>query len=131
MAFSLLTNSGCQKKPLDYPFPVRTQIEWKNIFSSPENFYLVYIYSPFCGHCETIKSIMLEYAQKPNQPFYSLVFSDEVIVSFQSSVNVNIITDLKIKGTPTLLIVENHWIKENIAGAQEISMHFSQGKFRL
>jgi thiol-disulfide isomerase/thioredoxin len=77
-----------------------------------EGTYVVYYYSPFCGHCESIKQDILEFLSTfDTYDYYMLDTSDASGVS-----NFD-----EFYGTPTVFVVEDGVIQESYIGTFQIT----------
>ena len=104
-----------------YEEVIDKEILWGNIFDIDLDDYIVYFYSPSCGHCRSIKDIIISYALETDN-FYLLRFNEEVVVSHDVSKTIGVkdIENLSILGTPALIEIEEHEVIKNIAGSQAI-----------
>ncbi len=98
------------------------KIYWSTIFVQEEDNYYVYLYSVTCSHCNSIKNEMIEYALLEQEKIYFVSSSAEHVLTQEVNKyeQIDSLDDLKIKGYPTLLKLENHIVKKNLAGAKEI-----------
>lgn len=121
---------GCQMKSnedsntnrqYDYSDVEEKKIEWNELFSIEKESYLVYIYSPTCGHCNEIKQSVIEFALQSDD-FYFVLFAKEINVGnhIENSIGADNIDEVVILGTPTLLVIRNHVLTDNIAGSSTI-----------
>ncbi len=127
--FSLISCSGeevasesSQTSEHTYEEVSYLQIEWNDIFCVDEIYYLVYIYSEYCGHCNSMKNSIIDFALNPAKPLYFLKFSSEIPVStnVENTIGASDVSEVSILGTPTLLEIYDKKITSNIAGASEI-----------
>lgn len=105
----------------DYSDIENKKITWESIFSYGDDRYFVYIYSEKCGHCNEIKQTIIEYS-KTNEYFYFLECSSNIPIldSVDETIGQSDYEEIGILGTPTLLVIENHVLVENIAGSKAI-----------
>lgn len=91
-------------------------IFWNDIFKQIEDTYYVYLYSLSCSHCNSIKEYMIEKGLNNSVPIYFVSSSYEHNVATEGSVNVSTLSELFIKGYPTLLKIESKMVIKNLAG---------------
>ena len=125
--FALISCEGIKNKEvdlserqsvvLDYDDVSDYHINWCDIFKQELKEYLVYIYSKKCSHCRAIKEDVINYALKMKNVFF-VEFSSDVVVSsdITKTIGASRIEDLSILGTPTLIVIKDYIVKENIAG---------------
>ncbi len=127
--FSLISCSGeeavsesSESSEHTYEEVSHLQIEWNDIFYVDEIYYLVYIYSEYCGHCKSMKNSIIDYALNPAKPLYFLQFSNEIPTStnVENTIGATDVSEVSILGTPTLLEIYNKKLTSNIAGTSEI-----------
>lgn len=97
-------------------------IDWDDIFSILDEYYYVYVYSTHCGYCQKIKNPIIEFALSGNDNFYFVEFSNDVTVStnVSNTIGASSIEDLSILGTPSLVVIQNHYVTDNMAGLEAI-----------
>ena len=107
---------------LDYQDFEAQHIEWSTIFDIPQDAYLIYIYSPYCGHCKDIKDEVLSFANENKEVFYFVVYSNEITVlnNTEPIIGKSSYQDVGILGTPTLFFINNHVLVDVFTGSQEI-----------
>lgn len=105
-------------------------IRWEGIFDIDENNYFIYLYSPYCGHCQEIKKQVLLYAFCGEVDMYFIEISEEV--TFGSDIELTIgatsTEQLWILGYPSLLEIKNANLIANIAGAKGIKEKLRLGE---
>ncbi|NCA95789.1 MAG: hypothetical protein EOM74_02290 [Methanomicrobia archaeon] len=118
-----------EKEPLckpgtnhSYQEVVSKEITWSNIFNQTPEEYFVYFYSPFCGHCLSIKDLVIGTALCGKKDIYFVVSSIEVIITHDtgSTIGATSIEEMWIGGYPTLLQIRGGALMMNIAGATAI-----------
>lgn len=132
LLFSLLI-SGCSftkveatndkgNKGRDYSDYVDLQLEWKNLFLPAKSQYFVYIYSISCQHCNNIKQDVLTAVDEYRDWFYLIQYSSEIKTNSNvvDTIGKDLIEEVYILGTPTLLEISNHYVALNIAGEKDI-----------
>ena len=98
------------------------EILWSEVFDIDKEDYLVYFYSPTCGHCRSIKDQMISYASDDSHNMYLVKFSDDAVVStsVKNTIGITSVEDLSILGTPSLIEIVMHTLTKNIAGSEAI-----------
>ena len=106
---------------LDYDMFQNKMIEFENLFSSEVVDYYIYIYSPDCGHCESIKQDVLEVVSLRDN-IALLEFSEVIPIStsIDSTIGASDVSDISILGTPTMLEIYKNVLVQNVAGASPI-----------
>ena len=106
---------------LDYDMFQNKMIEFENLFSSEVIDYYIYIYSPNCGHCESIKQDVLEVVSLRDN-IALLEFSEVIPIStsIDSTIGASNVSDISILGTPTMLEIYKNVLVQNVAGASPI-----------
>ena len=95
-------------------------IFWSEIFKQSESEYYVYLYSETCSHCNSIKDLMIEYALTQKTTIYFIKSSSEHNLSDIASTGVNNLSDLYIRGYPSLLKLKDKTVISNLAGVTPI-----------
>ena len=106
---------------LDYDMFQNKMIEFENLFSFEVVDYYIYIYSPNCGHCESIKQDVLEVVSLRDN-IALLEFSEVIPIStsIDSTIGASDVSDISILGTPTMLEIYKNVLVQNVAGASPI-----------
>lgn len=106
---------------LDYHNFESQFVKWNQVLSLDKNQYFVYIFMVNCGHCNEIKQNVLCYASN-HTDFYFCEYSKEILVieDINETIGKGDIEEIGIKGTPTLLGIENGVLVMNIAGSKAI-----------
>ena len=118
--------SSCKNKGeviYDYEDVNERKIQWNEIFFPANTGYFVYIYSNNCGHCMNIKQKIINFIVDDLYPTYIVEFDSNIPISnnVDDTIGATNYNDVKIKGTPTLLMIENHILIMNVAGENQIS----------
>lgn len=97
------------------------KIDWSDCLSQKEDHYLVFFYSETCTHCHEIMGDVLSFAESNILKLYFLDIkaSDSKIPissNIDLTIGVNIVDELYIAGTPSIIEVENWTVKANVAG---------------
>ena len=113
--------SSQESAALDYDLVIDKIISWDEALSQSLEKYNVYVYSLTCGHCREIKETVISKAIERND-IYFIEYSKSIPVSedVSDTIGKNDITEIFILGTPTLLVVENGVLIDNLAGKNAI-----------
>ena len=97
-------------------------IKWDDIFAMTPRNYFVYFYSPYCGHCQSIKDLAINYSKCGEITMYFVEASTEVVVAKDTHLTIGVtsIEQLWILGYPSLVKIESGVVVINIAGANAI-----------
>ena len=73
-------------------------------------------------HCLSIKDQIEEFADTSIIPFYFVQYTDEIPIgtNVEITIGVTSVEECFIKGTPTLILIENGAVSFNIAGTEII-----------
>ncbi len=100
---------------------VTSKILWSDIFIQEEEYYMVYFYRVTCAHCNELKEDILNYYFINKKRMYFVEVDDTA--KYGSVGDLTLITcveDFYIFGTPFLIEMENHKIKNYYAGVTSI-----------
>ncbi len=97
-------------------------INWHGIFGIELEEYYVYFYSPYCGHCQTIKDKVIQYALCGSIQLFFVSPSNEVLLgmNIELTIGASSIEALWILGYPSLLKIKESTVTMNIPGATTI-----------
>jgi len=96
---------------------INSQISWLEALNQPQNNYLIFIYSETCGHCHDMIDEIIDFAESGILPTYFINMQKyQIPISYEIKDNVSDINELSIKGTPTILEIENKVAMVNISG---------------
>jgi thiol-disulfide isomerase/thioredoxin len=97
-------------------------IKWHDIFEMTPHHYYVYFYSPYCGHCQSIKDLVINYSMFGNVTMFFVEANREVTVAEDTylTIGATSIEQLWILGYPSLIEIESGLLIANIAGANAI-----------
>ena len=98
------------------------EIKWSDIFTVEYSHYYVYFYSPFCGHCLSIKNEVIRYSFCGSEKIFFVEASDEIKIGTNTELTIGATTveEVWILGYPSLVDIENGVLIMNIAGANTI-----------
>ena len=96
-------------------------LTWEELFSILEN-HFIYVYSETCYHCNSIKKQITDFANNSVYPLYFVEFNENIPIGndIESTIHATTVEGVFIKGTPTLILIENNEITFNIAGTEKI-----------
>ena len=105
----------------EYNITFDQKIIWSDCLSQKEDHYLIFFYSETCTHCHEIMGDVLSFAEDEILKMYFLdIKSSDTKIPISRNIDLTIgvdtVSDLFIAGTPSIVEVENHIVKANIAG---------------
>ncbi|MCQ2087381.1 MAG: thioredoxin family protein [Bacilli bacterium] len=124
--------SGCEAENTDYSSEEVLEtltsdypdefIEWKDLFNQKEESYFIYVFSYDCFYCKQTKMQILEFYEKSNYQLYFVEYTKEVPIghNITNTLGKKEIKDVFIKGTPSLILINDGVIKINVAGKSEV-----------
>jgi thiol-disulfide isomerase/thioredoxin len=97
-------------------------IKWADVFQITPYHYYVYFYSPYCGHCQSIKDLVINYSVCGEIPMFFVEANNEVVTSKDTHLTIGAtsIEQLWILGYPSLVEIESGVVIANTAGANAI-----------
>ena len=106
----------------DYDDFQEAYLEYNSLFYVQKSYYFAYIYSKHCGHCNNIKYKVFEFYYAHKDSFYFIEYSSliEITDNVVLTIGATSVCDVRILGTPTLLLIDNWTLSKNIAGEKEI-----------
>lgn len=112
---------------LDYPLE---KVSWKDVLNMEDKRYFAYVFSYDCYYCKEIKDDVLKFANSSVLKVYFIEYSKEITLGqyTENTIGKNTIEDIFIKGTPTLLLIENKRISLNVAGKTNVLETISRFK---
>ena len=107
-----------------YEIVQNNQIKWSDIFLQTDDHYLVFCYSETCDHCHQIMGDVISFSESEIVETYFLNTKEQDIkIPIKNEVILTLgmskVDDLFIAGTPSLLEIENHIVKNNIPGKDD------------
>ena len=125
VAISLVACGSKKEEPIkeyDYEDVGDQMICWNEILSIDSESYYAYIFSRTCGHCNEIKQQVISYALNNKERFYFVEYSKDIpiITDASSVIGKDNVCDIGIVGTPSMFLVANHVVMENIVGSKNI-----------
>ena len=98
---------------------------WSNIFTRLEDDYLIYLFSTTCNHCNAIKEEVIEFALSDIYPIYFIYSSPEITIDSKKAENIGVssLSELGIRGYPTLLVLDDKVVTKNLAGESQITSY--------
>ena len=108
----------------EYGIVQNNQIIWSEIFKQEEDRYLVFFYSETCNHCHQIMGDVIAFSQaEVVKTYYLNTKEQDIKISINPATELTIGMDtpdeLFIAGTPTIMEIKNHCVKNNIPGKDE------------
>ena len=104
--------------------PASLQIKWADCLTQEEEDYLVFFHSDTCSHCQEIMGDVIAFSHEDIKKTYfaNIIFEGEKIrveKDKEALVGVDNIEEFYIRGTPTIIEVENGVVTANIAGKDD------------
>ena len=114
-------NEKAVAQEYDYADVKHLRICWDEILSQTQDSYYAYVYSETCGHCNEIKQEVITYALS-HEAFFFISYSSHIPIIDDPLITIDKseVSDLGIVGTPTLFVINEHRVKENIVGKNSI-----------
>ena len=90
---------------------------YSDIFSIESDIYYVYFYSTTCPHCNNLKEFIIPLALQRGD-IYFVEASQEIVFlkSVEETIGLTSIEGFGILGYPSLIKIEEHIVKKNLAG---------------
>lgn len=90
---------------------------YSDIFSIESDIYYVYFYSTTCSHCNNLKEFIIPLALQRGD-IYFVEASQEIVFlkSVEETIGLTSIEGFGILGYPSLIKIEEHIVKKNLAG---------------
>lgn len=114
---------GCNLKNNEAVVHDENIIDIENVFLQKEESYYVLFYLDSCLSCRNVKVFFIKKKPSLNHNLYYIdVKNADFMVDFdKSNVELKNYLDIKIHFVPTLFIIENKMVKEEIIGQKEIT----------
>lgn len=108
----------------EYEINANLLISWDNCLSQKENHYLVFFYSKSCQHCHQIMGDVLSFSESNIVKTYFLDTKNpnnnvQLSNDIDKTIGVSKTDELFIVGTPTLLEIEDGYVKANVPGKED------------
>lgn len=108
----------------EYEINANLLISWDDCLSQKENHYLVFFYSKSCQHCHQIMGDVLSFSESNIVKTYFLDTKDpnnnvQLSNDIDKTIGVSKTDELFIVGTPTLLEIEDGYVKANVPGKED------------
>ncbi len=99
-------------------------IFYSEIFKQQQVTYFVYFYSLTCSHCASIKNEIIEFALSKKETIFFIKSSPEITIDENKAkeINVSNISDLAIRGYPSLIKIDESTLTLNVAGIAPIKL---------
>ena len=108
----------------EYEINANLLISWDDCLSQKETHYLVFFYSKSCQHCHQIMGDVLSFGESNIVKTYFLDTKDpnnnvQLSNDIDKTIGVSKTDELFIVGTPTLLEIEDGFVKANVPGKED------------
>jgi len=108
----------------EYEINANLLISWDDCLSQKENHYLVFFYSKSCQHCHQIMGDVLSFSESNIVKTYFLDTKDpnnnvQLSNDIDKTIGASKTDELFIVGTPTLLEIEDGYVKANVPGKED------------
>jgi len=102
-------------------YPIEKLIIWADALTK-EGEYFAYIFSRKCFYCNQIKEAVITFSELCQIGFYFIEFTDGIPIANETDLTIGKkeISEIFIKGVPSLMKVKNGEVVANYAGAKEI-----------
>lgn len=98
-------------------------IIWSDTFKLSDNDYCVYYFSKICDYCEEARDEVIDIALTRKMPIYFCseggVITDRSLIP-ESTIGIDNILYLKIKGFPSVINIKNSKISSHYAGKSQV-----------
>lgn len=126
-------SNGNEKKQGDIPNHeyseiVDKKIKWNDIFFAKSNEYYIYCYFSHCTHCHSIKNEVIHIALNSDKDI-RFCEDDNTVISdcdLNQTIGKSKVSDVFIKGFPSVIKITNHKISHNICGATKVIQFIRQ-----
>lgn len=108
----------------EYEINANLLISWDDCLNQKESHYLVFFYSKSCQHCHQIMGDVLSFSESNIVKTYFLDTKDpnnnvQLSNDIDKTIGVSKTDELFIVGTPTLLEIEDGYVKANVPGKED------------
>ena len=111
----------------DYDIVQSQQIRWLDILNQQEENYIVFIYSETCGYCHDMLDEIVDFATERILPTYFVNSSiDRIQISDDYGIGIMDINDLSIKGTPSIIEVNEQMVVANVPGIDQCLSYLNE-----
>lgn len=101
------------------------EIKQEQIFLQKENNYAVLVYLDTCLACRNTKMFLNEMEKRENKIIYYLDFNEcKFVTNHENNLNINNYKDIYIELVPTLLLIENKVIVNELVGYKDIVKNY-------
>lgn len=97
-------------------------IFWNDIFLQNDLKYFVYVFSYDCYFCNQTKECISKLNTCSMLPLYLIEFNKEIPIKYEIEKTIKATSneDLFIRGTPTLILINNKKVELNVAGKNDV-----------
>ena len=128
-SLAILTScsSGCcssteeKKSFTEYEIVSKQSITWEDVFKQQDR-YAVFFYNEYCSYCHEMQSEIVDFAFINIIPTYFIdtTYSNVVIKKDKDPITgVSSLNDLYIKGTPTIIEINEGTVVSNVSGLDD------------
>ena len=116
-----------EKTYQDYEIIRSHQIKWSDILDQHENNYIVFIYSETCLYCHEMLDEIVNFANGDLLTTYFVNGSiEKLIISEDYGIGITNISDLSIKGTPSIIEVNDKMVVANVPGIDQCLTYLNE-----
>ena len=97
-------------------------INWDEILSQQSKIYFVYVFSYDCYYCRQIKNRIISFSNSSEYSVYFVEYSKQIPIKNNLSITIGAkdIDNVFIKGTPSLLLIDDATVAINVGGKNEV-----------
>ena len=115
----------------DYDIVQSQQIRWLDILNQQEDNYIVFVYSETCGYCHDMLDEIVDFATERILPTYFVNSSiNQIKISEDYGIGATNIVDLSIKGTPSIIEVEDKMVIANAPGIDQCLTYLNEKRLK-
>ena len=109
-----------QEVTIEYP---SSFIQWSELFTQESNSYFIYVFAYDCYYCNLLKKKVICFHETCKFPVYFCEYTKSIPIAhdIDNTIGKNKIDDVFIKGTPTLILINEKSITFNVAGKEAVS----------
>lgn len=106
-------------------FPFNKEIKQEQIFLQKEDKYAVLVYLDTCLACRNTKMFLKEIEKRKNKIIYYLDFKEcKFSLKHENNIKINNYKDIYIELVPTLLLIENKVVVNELVGYKDIVKYY-------
>lgn len=120
-----------EKTYQDYEIVQSNQIRWLDILNQQEDNYIVFIYSETCFYCHEMLDEIVDFANGDFLKTYFVNSSiNQIKISEDYGIGATNIEDLSIKGTPSIIEVEDKMVIANAPGIDQCLTYLNEKRMK-